>query len=201
MMTYCIIAVTVLVSWRGFADEKLRERLLFWPLMIRRKRQYERFLTHGFIHADWMHLIFNMVTLFFFGRQVEGVLGAGAGGMAGFALFYLSAIVVASLPSWLRQRNNPAYRSLGASGGTSAVLFAFVLLWPWAKLVVFPIPLPIPAVVFAFLYIAYSIWMDRRGGDNISHETHLAGAVYGIVFMLLTKPEEGGRFLRQIGLA
>lgn len=199
-MTLIIIAITVLVSWRAFDNERLLERLMLWPALMARRKQYERLLTHGFIHADWMHLIFNMVTLFFFGRQIEQVFGEGLSAAAGFAFFYLSAIVMAALPAWLGHRQNPNYRSLGASGGTSAVLFAFILFSPWSKLVIFPIPVPIPAIVFAVLYVAYSIWMERRGSDNIAHGTHLAGAAYGVLFMLLTQPGLAGHFFRQLGV-
>ncbi len=200
MMTFLVIAVTVLVSWRAFNDRRLMDRLILWPPAISRYRQYDRLITHGFIHADWMHLLFNMITLYFFGRQVETVFGSGVQGALGFLFFYLSAILMAILPTYLRHRDDSQYRSLGASGGTSAVLFAFILFSPWSKLVIFPIPLPIPAILFAVLYVAYSIWMDKRGRDNINHSAHLFGAAYGIVFMLLTQPGLGRHFLGQIGL-
>ncbi len=200
MTTIAIIAVTALVSWRAFNDARLMERLILWPPAIRRQRQYERLVTHGFIHADFMHLMFNMVTLFFFGRQVEQVFGNGGQGAIGFLFFYLSAIVMAILPTYLRHRDDARYRSLGASGGTSAVLFAFILFSPWSKLVIFPIPLPIPAILFAALYIGWSIWMDRRGRDNVNHSAHLFGAAYGVLFMLVTQPGLGRHFLMQLGL-
>ncbi|MDO4709760.1 MAG: rhomboid family intramembrane serine protease [Pseudomonadota bacterium] len=197
-MTLIIIAITALVSWRAFDNERLLDRLMLWPVMMRRRKQYGRLLMHGFVHADWMHLIFNMVTLYFFGRQIEQLFGGGLAGAAGFTFFYLSAIVMAALPAWLKHRQDLHYRSLGASGGTSAVLFAFILFSPWSKLVIFPIPVPVPAIVFAVLYVAYSIWMERRGRDNIAHGTHLAGAAYGVLFMLLTQPGLAGHFLRQM---
>ncbi|MGY0504669.1 rhomboid family intramembrane serine protease [Luteimonas sp. e5] len=200
MVTLVVIAVTVLVSWRAFNDPRLAERLILWPPAIKRQRQYERLLTHGFIHADGMHLLFNMVTLFFFGRMVEALFGGGVAGAAGFLFFYLSAIVMAILPTYMRHRDDPRYRSLGASGGTSAVLFAYILYAPWSKLVILPIPIPIPAIVFAVLYTAYSIWMERRGGDNVNHSAHLFGAAYGVLFMLVTRPGLLPHFLRQIGL-
>lgn len=198
-MTLLIIAITALVSWRAFDNPRLLDRLMLWPVMVVRRKQYARLLTHGFVHADWMHLIFNMVTLYFFGRQIEQIFGGGLAGAAGFAFFYLSAIVMAGLPACIKQRQNPNYRSLGASGGTSAVLFAYILFSPWSKLVIFPIPFPIPAIVFAVLYVAYSIWMERHGRDNVAHGAHLAGAAYGVMFMLLTQPGLAGHFLREIG--
>ena len=198
MMTFILIAITVLVSWQAFNNRRLEDRLILWPPAVSRFHQYDRLLTHGFIHADWQHLIFNMITLFFFGRQVEQVFGGGITGMLGFVFFYLSAIVMAILPTYLRHKNDSHYRSLGASGGVSAVLFAFILLAPWAKMIIFPIPIPIPAILYAVLYVAYSIWMDKRGGDNINHSAHLWGAAYGVLFALLMEPRLLGHFMQEL---
>ena len=119
MVTLAIVAVTVLVSWQAFGNRRLLERLLLWPPAVERQRQYDRLVTHGFVHADWQHLLFNMITLYFFGRGVEQMFAPYIGPL-GFVLFYLSAIVVAILPTWLRHRHDPRYRSLGASGAVSA---------------------------------------------------------------------------------
>lgn len=196
-ITLAIIAVTVLVSWRAFNDRALLERLILWPPALARRRQYERLLTHGFIHADWVHLAFNMITLFSFGRMLEGILAQWIG-RGGFLLFYLSAIVIAILPTWLRHRGDANYRSLGASGGVSAVLFAFILFDPWSSLIIFPIPLPIPAFLFAVLYVGYSIWMDRRGSGNVNHSAHLFGAAYGVLFVLLLEPRVFAHFTQAL---
>ena len=196
-LTIVIVAITVLVSWMAFNNPRLLERLILWPPAIERQKQYDRLLTHGFIHADWMHLIFNMITLWSFGAVVERVFVARIGAI-GFVLFYLSAIVVAILPSYLRHLHDARYRSLGASGGVSAVLFASILFNPWSKLIIFPIPLPIPAILFAVLYVAYSIWMDRRGGGNVNHSAHLWGAAYGVLFTLLLRPGVAGHFTRSL---
>ncbi|MDQ3618266.1 MAG: rhomboid family intramembrane serine protease [Pseudomonadota bacterium] len=195
MLTFILIAVTALVSWQAFDKPRLIERLILWPPAIDRKHQYDRLLTHGFIHADWQHLIFNMITLFFFGRVVEGVF-AQLMGPLGFLFFYLSAIVVAILPTYLRHRHDPNYRSLGASGAVSAVLFAYILLAPWSLIFVFF--LPVPAILYAVFYVGYSYWMDRQGGDNINHSAHLSGAVYGVLFMLLMEPRVGAGFLQKL---
>ncbi|QWP74859.1 rhomboid family intramembrane serine protease [Lysobacter sp. K5869] len=195
MITFVLIAVTVLVTWQAFQKRRLYERLVLWPPGVERFRQYDRLLTHGFVHADWMHLLFNMITLYFFGRAVENVFAQLVGpGM--FVLFYLSAIVVAILPSYLRHRRDPGYVSLGASGAVSAVLFAFVLLDPWSWIIVFVVP--VPAVVYAIAYIGYSYWMDKRGGDNINHSAHLSGAIYGLLFMLLMEPRVALVFLERL---
>ncbi len=195
--TLVIIVVTVLVSWRAFTDRALLERLILWPPAVERRKQYDRLLGYGFVHADWTHLLFNMITLYSFGAAVERMFSEWIG-TAGFVLFYLSAIVVSILPTYLAHRRDPNYRSLGASGGVSAVLFAFILFDPWSTLIIFPIPLPIPAFIFAALYVGYSIWMDRRGRDNVNHSAHLWGAAYGVLFTLLMEPRVFTHFVQTL---
>ncbi|QIL20455.1 rhomboid family intramembrane serine protease [Thermomonas sp. HDW16] len=196
-LTIVIVAITVLVSWRAFNDRALLERLILWPPAVERNKQYDRLLTHGFIHADWMHLLFNMITLWSFGTAVERVFSEWITPI-GYVLFYLSAIVIAILPTYLRHRHDANYRSLGASGGVSAVLFSFILFDPWSKLIIFPIPVPIPAFLFALLYVGYSIWMDRRGGDNVNHSAHLWGAAYGVLFTLVLEPRVFSHFTQSL---
>ena len=195
MLTLILIGVTVLVTWLAFKNPRLLDRLILWPPAIDRQRQYDRLLTHGFIHADWQHLLFNMITLFFFGRFAEQVISAMIGPV-GFVLFYLSAIVIAILPTYLRHRPDARYRSLGASGAVSAVLFAFILVQPWSLIFVFF--LPVPAILYGVFFVGYSIWMDRQGGDNTNHNAHLSGAIYGVLFMLLMEPRIGGVFLERL---
>ncbi|HZF96833.1 MAG TPA: rhomboid family intramembrane serine protease [Pseudoxanthomonas sp.] len=195
-ITLVLIAVTCLVSWMAFNNRALADRLILWPPAIDRHRQYDRLVTYGFIHADFMHLLFNMITLFFFGRLIEQLM-AQLVGVWVFPLFYVSALVVSILPTYLKNQRNPNYLSLGASGGVSAVLFAFVMVAPWELIFVFFIPLP--AVLFAVLYVGYSLWMDRRGGDRINHSAHLAGAAYGVIFMLTMRPQVLQHFVSELG--
>ena len=194
-ITLALIAVTVLVSWQAWERPQLLDRLILWPPAIDRQRQYDRLLTHGFIHADGMHLIFNMITLYSFGQMMEGYFSARITPI-GYLLFYLSAVVVAILPTFMKHRHDASYRSLGASGAVSAVLFASILLDPWNLIFLFFIP--IPAFIFGGLYVWYSIWMDKRGGDNVNHSAHLWGALYGMMFTLLQQPELAGQFLRRL---
>ena len=193
MITLLLIAATALVSWLAFNNARLMERLILWPPAIQRRHQYDRLVTHGFIHADFQHLLFNMITLYFFGRLIERFFSAYIGEV-GFLMFYLSALVVAILPTYLGHRNDAGYRSLGASGAVSAVLFAFILLQPWSMIYVFFLPLP--AIVYGVLYVGYSIWMDRQGRDNVNHSAHLWGAGYGVLFTLLLEPRVGPAFLQ-----
>jgi len=194
-LTVLIVAVTVLVSWLAFNNPRLADRLILWPPAIDRQHQYDRLVTHGFIHADFQHLLFNMITLYFFGRAVEGWFLPYIGA-TGFVLFYLSAILVAILPTYLRHRHDSRYRSLGASGAVSAVLFAFILVQPWSLIIVFVVP--VPTIVYGVLYVGYSIWMDRHGHDNVNHSAHLWGAGYGVLFTLMMEPAVGPQFLGRL---
>lgn len=195
IVTLAIIAITCVVSWIAFKDGKLMERLLLWPPAIERRREYWRLLSYGLVHADFQHLLFNMITLFFFGRAMEGFFGQHLGAL-GFLWFYLGGLLVSILPTYLVNRNNPDYRSLGASGAVSAVLFAFILLAPWSMIFVFFFP--VPAILFAVAYVGYSIWMDHRGTDHVNHSAHLWGAAYGIVFTVVMEPRVIPYFLQQM---
>ena len=191
-VTVLLVLATVLVSWLAFERPALMSRLVFWPAAIARSHQYDRLVTHGFVHADLQHLLFNMITLYFFGRLVEAMFLPYIGPF-GFLLFYLSALVVAIVPTWIRHRRDPSYRSLGASGAVTAVLFAFILIQPWQTIYVFVVP--IPAVLYAALFVGYSIWSDLRERDRVNHQAHLWGAAYGVAFALLLEPRLGPAFL------
>ena len=191
-VTLIIIAITCVVSIMAFSRQALLDDLVFWPTMIARKHAYYRFVSYGLVHADGSHLLFNMLTLFFFGRYMEPFF-TGLLGPAGFLLFYLGALLVSIVPSWLRHRHDLGYRSLGASGAVSAVLFAFILLAPWARIYVLVIPLP--AILYAAAYVVYSIYMDRMGRDRVNHSAHLWGAAYGVLFTCIVQPAVIPHFL------
>ncbi|WP_018861500.1 MULTISPECIES: rhomboid family intramembrane serine protease [unclassified Thioalkalivibrio] len=193
-ITLFIIAGTVAASVWAWQRPRVMERMIYWPPAVARG-EYWRLVTHGFIHADGTHLAFNMITLFFFGMAMERVL-VPAIGVLGFVAFYLAGIVLAILPTHLRHRDNRFYRSLGASGAVSAVLFAYILLQPWSMLFVFFIPMP--AIVFAAAYVAYSFWAQRQARDNVNHSAHLWGGAWGVGFMLLLEPALFGRFFQEL---
>ena len=194
LVTIVLIAVTCGFSLTGFQNRQTLDALLLWPPAVNRG-EYWRLVTNGFMHADAQHLLFNMITLFFFGRVIEQVFALYIG-LIGFALFYLAAIVVSILPSYIQHRNDTRYRSLGASGAVSAVLFAYILIAPWSTIYVFFFP--IPAIVFAGLYTAYGLYAGRMGHDHINHSAHLWGAAFGVVFTLIMEPGLGPRFIGRL---
>ena len=186
-VTLILIGITCIVSWLAWQNVKLLDALIMWPPAVRKQRQWYRLLSYGFVHANFQHLLFNMITLYFFGRIIEGVITEKIGAV-GYVLFYLGGILASILPSYGEHREDEDYRSLGASGAVSAVLFAFILFQPWAMIYFF-FAIPIPAIVYAVLYVGYTIWANRRGGDRINHSAHLWGAAYGVAFVLVLKPE------------
>ena len=193
--TIIIIAVTCLVTYLAWQNKQLMERLIFWSPAIK-EGQYERFVTHGFIHADGMHLLFNMFTFYFFGSFLEPFYRQFFGG-AGFVIFYLAAIVVAMLPSYFKHKNDSNYMSLGASGAVSAVLFAFILFAPWELLYLFG-AIPVPAILFAVVYVWYSIHAHKKANDNVNHSAHLYGGLFGVIMTIILEPRVINVFFKQL---
>lgn len=183
--TTLIIAITVIISFLAWQNTALMGRLIFYPPAVN-KGQWYRFITHGFIHADGSHLLFNMFTLYFFGRVVERFFNQYLGGF-GFIAVYLIAIIAAMIPSYLQHKDDPRYRSLGASGGVSAILFAYILMAPWSMLYLFAV-VPIPAIVFAIAYVAYSVYANNKGGSTVNHLAHLWGGAFGVLATILLEP-------------
>ncbi len=188
-VTLAIIIVTCLVSFPAFNNDKIKEDLLFWPYEIQRKNQYYRFLTAGFLHADTMHLIFNMVSLYSFGAALEYPLYPslfdGKIPVVLFSILYLSSIVVACIPDYFKYKNEYSYRALGASGAVSAVIFSAIIIQPTSTIRFFFIPFDIPGWAFGLLFLALSAYLAKKGGGNIGHSAHFWGGVYGIVFTWL----------------
>jgi membrane associated rhomboid family serine protease len=192
--TLIVIIITAIVSIIAFNNSELMSKLILWPRVMDNPAEYYRLISSGFIHADWPHLFFNMFTLYFFGENIE-VIFAYFDARYLFILLYLTGIVVASLPSFLKNRNNNNYRSLGASGGVSAVLFATIYYLPWSKISMMFIPIGIPAILFGALYIAYSAYMQKAGRDNVNHNAHLWGSIYGFAFASVFDLMHGGNAL------
>ncbi len=188
-MTYMIIVFTALISITAFNNHEWFGKLQFSPYQVYHRKEVYRLLTHGFIHANWTHLIVNMLVLFFFGPVVEHymqqILGPGLQPWYRmiYLLFYFAGIVVASLPSLFRYRDNVWYNAVGASGAVSAVIFFYIFFNPWKNIYFYGL-LPVPGIIMGVLYLIYSHYMSRRGTDNVAHEAHLVGALFGFVFPL-----------------
>ena len=203
MVTIIIIAVTVLVSLLCFSGRPDVNSLMFNAYQVWHRKEWWRMLTSGLVHGGWGHLFFNMLTLYFFGTVVEQYFAAAFGSTNGIVLYvvlYVSAIAVASLWDLFKNRDNPNYNALGASGAVSAVLFASILFDPKMGIYIYLIPIPVPGYIFAPLYLLYCWYMARRGTDNIGHTAHFWGAVYGLAFPLICRPDIFQHFLAQIGL-
>jgi membrane associated rhomboid family serine protease len=187
-ITLTIIIVTSIISLTGFRHGKVVDDLIFWPPAISKKHQYYRFITCGLIHADYMHLIFNMLTLYFFGTVMEAHYQGELGLQKYYYLaLYIGALIVSNIPTYIKHRKDYNYRSLGASGAVSAVLFAFILLRPWQRIIV--LVFPVPAIIYGGLFLIYSAYMSRKGGDHVNHDAHFYGALFGILFTIAVRPD------------
>ena len=197
-IVFIIIAITVLISFQANQNPDLKNRFLYIPYDVKRKNEYYRLLSHIFIHADISHLAFNMISLYFLGSTLEYYFIDYYGlqlGTAYLLILYFAGDIFASLTSFLKQQENSAYKSLGASGAVSAVIFAAILWDPSMKLGILFIPFPIPAYIFGPIYLAVEYFSMKRGGTGLAHDAHLGGAVFGILFVLLFNINKGKEFL------
>lgn len=181
---WIILIVTIVFSALALKVKPgLIPRCVFRPYRFWRGQGLHTIVSSGFVHADFGHLLLNMLTLYFFAFALEKRIGTTA-----FLVGYLLALVFSSVPSLLKHRDDPRYATLGASGAVMAVLFAFIVLFPTSTLFILPIPVPIPALLYAFLYLAYSYYAAKRRNDGINHDAHLSGAVCGLVWIAVCVP-------------
>lgn len=207
-ITVAIIIFTCLVSISALNNAKLMDDLIFYAPAIAQRKQYYRFLSHGFLHADFLHLAFNMFALYSFGKAVETMLYSNecvfqSNGKLFYILLYVGGLIVASIPDYLRHKNNYNYRSLGASGAVSAVIFAAIALLPQLPIRFFFIPIDIPGYIFGLLYLIISAYLDKRGGGNVNHSAHFWGAAFGLIFTFVCGQLFGNmnmidNFMRQV---
>lgn len=184
-LTLILVIMTGIISYQAFENTSMRNKLLFHPASVKEFGEYYRFLTHGFVHANWQHLLINLFVLYQFGEVIESIFASPkvfgpTFGRILYVLLYLTAIVLASIPSYFKHQDNQYYSALGASGATSALVFAYILFNPWGWFL-FP---PLPAILFGVAYLWYSSYMSKRGVDNIGHDAHFWGAVYGAAFTI-----------------
>ena len=196
-VTILIIAVTAIVSILAFSNHDIFRRLAFNAYDIKHFKNSYRFLSYALIHADWIHLLVNMMVLYSFGRNVEVYYGYnfGSKGILYFILLYIGGAALSTLPSYGKHKDDYNYTAVGASGAVSAVVFASIIFDPWSKLIIFPIPIGIPAILFGFLYLIYSWYMGKKNIDNVGHDAHFWGAVFGFVFTIILKPALFGHLL------
>lgn len=188
MITYILIGITVLISMRALQDRSMMEKLLFEPFQVEHRKEWYRFISHAFVHANGAHLFVNMFVLWMFGRKVEHQLGLFTGmEMTIFLVLYLSAAIVAAVPGFLRHRLNPEYRAVGASGAVAAVLFASIVMDPTDPLYLFGI-VKLPGWILGIGYLAYEYVQDKKAHGRIAHDAHFTGALYGVLFMAAVEP-------------
>ncbi|WP_047446679.1 rhomboid family intramembrane serine protease [Alistipes sp. ZOR0009] len=203
MITIIIIAVTVGISAIAFNNQQILEKLLLSPYRITHQKEYFRIITHGFVHADWMHLLINMFVLWSFGNALQlwfnqlAIVNLISSPVLHILIIYLGGIIISSLSSIVKNKNNYYYKSVGASGAVSAIVFASIFFDPWQSLYLFAI-IPIPGILFGAAYLWYSHYMSKKGGDNINHDAHFYGALFGLVYPVLIDPSLVTHFFSQL---
>lgn len=204
-MTIFIVAITAIVSFAAFNNNSLMQRLLLSPYLVFKNKQWYRLVSHVFVHVDFMHLLVNMIVFLSFGLAAENILGQlkGAGIISSttlhFLILYFGGAVISTLTTLRKHKDDYYYQSVGASGAVSGVIMFCIFFNPLDKLY-FMAFLPIPGIVFAIAYLIYSQYMRKKGTDNINHDAHFAGAVFGFVYPILIDPKLFLFFLKQIGL-
>jgi membrane associated rhomboid family serine protease len=194
MITLIIVAITVGISVLTMNDNDLKNRYMFNPYAISRYKEWWRFLTYGFLHAHFAHLFFNMYALYIFGTFVEQMFKSEeyfglAGGIAVYLLLYVGALILSSVYTYFREKENAYYNALGASGAVSAVVFTSILINPLGRMGLLFIPVMIPAWIFGTLFLVVSWVLARRNIGNVGHDAHFWGAIYGFILPLIFKPE------------
>ncbi len=198
MITYILIAIIGLLSYQAFNDVGLKYKLAFQPYAVYHHKEYGRFITSIFVHGDWTHLLLNLFVLYGFGLSMESEFKAISienfgtevyGYLHYLAIFFISGIF-GDLPDYFLKKSSSHYLSLGASGAISGLLFAFIVLHPTSKLIIFiGIPIPMVAWLYGIVYVGFSIYAAKQNNDNINHLAHIAGGIAGIIYVLFVFPK------------
>jgi membrane associated rhomboid family serine protease len=178
-----IFAITIAISLIAFSSDLVYDKFILHPYNVSKGKQLYTLITSGFIHVDYMHLFFNMLSYYFFAFSLERAMGHWQ-----FALLYILSLILSDLPSVAKHKDDYGYRSLGASGAISAVIFSSILYNPLASMMIMPLPIPIPAIIFGALYLVYCSYASKRQLGNINHDAHLFGAISGIVITVVLVP-------------
>lgn len=202
IITLIIILITCVVSITAFNKREIFYRFQYNPYVVKNNGQWHRIFSHALIHGDYMHLFFNMYVLYIFGNKTESYFSYlfGAKGLLIFLFLYVGGIMFAALPAFRKHSDNSYYNSVGASGAVAAVLFSFILFMPTTSLYLMFIPIPIPAFVFGILYLALEAYLDKRSQDNVAHDAHIWGAIFGVAFTIVMEPSVVLVFLEKVSL-
>lgn len=190
-----LFALNIVLSLMAFYNERMYSEFMLHPYSVARGQKLWTVITSGFIHRDWSHLLFNMLSFYFFAFQLEAILGHWQ-----FALLYMASLILSDLPTVGKHKDDYWYHSLGASGAISAVVFSYILFNPLTKMIIFPIPIPIPALLYGVVYLIYCAYASRQSRDSINHDAHFFGAISGIMITILLYHDVVPLFLRQLGL-
>ncbi len=199
-VTIALIALNALISWQAFSNHAMLDKLKHYPYIESHRHEWVRMLTGTFVHGDIAHLLFNMYALYGFGTQVEYTYMDVFGNVQGrifYLLMYLLSGCLANLMTYFANKENPSFASVGASGAVSAVMFAFVIFYPWQKFLLFYI-IPIPGIIATVLYLIYSSYAARQGKGIIDHRAHFWGAVFGFLITIILKPSLFGYFINEV---
>lgn len=189
IITYIILGLTVLTSYKAFEDHELKRNFLFMPYAVKHHNEWYRLFSHALIHADWTHLLINMFVLYSFGTLIESTFIHEYGvfrGRINYVVLYIGGVIVSTVHSYFKHQDNVYYSALGASGATSAVLYSFVIMYPTEEVYLYFIP--VTAWIFGVLYLMYSHYMAKQGKDNIGHDAHIGGALFGVAITLFFNP-------------
>ncbi len=200
-VVYILLIVTTFISLSAFSNQRFTDKYSYSPYDIKHRHEYVRIVAHMFIHADWIHLMFNMFTLYFLGDLLERQFMFHWGPLAGsthFLILYFFGGIFATILPYKRNHENPHYRALGASGAVSAVVFAAIVWNPTMQLSLLFIPIPIPAYLFGPLYLIAEYYADKRGNTGIAHDAHIGGAIFGIIYVLFINIDKGKELMNLI---
>lgn len=195
-ITLGLIAVNVAVSlFALYYSEKFFDMAMLRPYRTVRQQTWYEVISSGFVHGSITHLFVNMFVLFFFGSVVEDVLGTSH-----FLALYFSGLIFSALPSLYSHKDNPNYATIGASGAVEAILFSYIFVFPTEKIMLVLLPIPIPAWFFGLGFLAYSVYESKKGAGNVNHAAHLAGAFWGVFYLLIFVPNSLDHILTILGV-
>lgn len=199
-ITQIFAIIIFLVSVLAFNNKVIFNKYLYSPYLVYQKREWYRILTAGFIHSNWVHLLINLFVFWEFGSFLESayipVLGK-MGSMIFLASLFLGGVVFANIPALFRHQKDMYFRSIGASGGVSAVLFSYILINPWSVLYLYFV-IPLYSIIVGVLFLIYSYWASKNKNDNIDHLAHFWGSIYGIVFTAIVYPDALAIFWQKV---